>query len=61
MNNFKKLLNLIPYYRHKNYNKMIHNICIEVTEKKVVDFFLSIPEEERNEIFLKSFDFTKPD
>jgi hypothetical protein len=61
MTSLKKLLNLIPYYRRKNYNKMINDICIEVSEKKILDFFFSIPQEERDEIFLKSFDFTKPD
>jgi hypothetical protein len=43
------------FYPSKYYNKLFHSICDEVNEKKIIDIFLSVPQEERDRIFKESF------
>lgn len=40
----------------KNYNKMVHEICVEVSEKKVVEIFFTLPLSQRDNFFSESFD-----
>ena len=50
LNYFKRY---IPF--KKNYTDMVHNICIEVAEKKVEKIFFALPQSERDELYLKCF------
>lgn len=37
----------------KNYSKMIHSICDEVEEKRIVEIMFRLPQEERDNILLE--------
>lgn len=51
MNIVEKLLDFNPF--KKNYNKMVHKICIEVAENKLTATIFSLSQEERDNLLLE--------
>jgi hypothetical protein len=39
----------------RRYQKLVHKICVEKSEEKLIDIFFSVPLEEREKMFLESF------
>jgi hypothetical protein len=41
--------------KRRRYQKLVHKVCVEKAEEKLIDIFLTVPLEEREKMFLESF------
>jgi hypothetical protein len=41
--------------KRRKYQKLVHKVCVEKSEEKLIDIFFTVSLEEREKMFLESF------
>lgn len=50
-----RIINTLFDSKRVKLEKLVHKICVESSQQKLVDTFLKLPQEEREKLFMDSF------